>query len=175
MDRINTDAATRAAGLTPGTLNVWIQRRLLPGVSVGASGKRRFFNFDDVMHICIMSALVRLGIASPIASVAAKKAREENAWSKPNAVLTLAPAEEKGLSGDYYDIYVLSGEALKPEDWLCGYYRRPEGYAIVEIFRIAERVRKFLATENEGANGQSQPDHSSSDDRANDAQGEEAA
>src|SRR6476646_6972307 len=96
MIRIDTDAVSRFAKIEPGTLNVWIQRHLLPGVSVRSSGQRRSFTLDDAMHIAIMAHLVRLGLASPIASAAAAKAREE--WRKPNAILSIAPTEEQGLS-----------------------------------------------------------------------------
>jgi hypothetical protein len=72
----------------------------------------------------------------------------------------------------YYDIYVLSGDALEPRDWLCGYYRRPEGYIIVEIFRIAERVRAFIATE-EAAKDENRPEGADdSDQAANDEAGD---
>jgi hypothetical protein len=148
MIETNADTAARAGGIEVGTLNVWIQRRLLPGVAVGASGKRRKFTLDDVMHVVVMAKLVQLGLASPIASAAAAMAREE--WNKPAAVLTIAPAADKRL-GDrdtfFYDIHALSGEALKQEDWLCAHNPRPEGYIILELFRIAERVREFLAAE----------------------------
>jgi hypothetical protein len=147
MDRINADTTARAAGISVGTLNVWIQRRLVPDVSVSASGKRRVFSIDDVMFISIMAALVRLGMASPLASEHAKCAREH--LHEPNAVLTIAASEEKGLSGVHWDSHCLSGDTLNPKDWLKGFYERPEAYVTVEVFRVMERVKKFLAAEGE--------------------------
>ncbi|MFL5268834.1 MAG: MerR family transcriptional regulator [Stellaceae bacterium] len=147
MDQVDADAAARAAGVPVGTINVWIQRRLLPGVEVGSRGKSRSFSVDDVLHLAVMAALVRIGIASPLASAAAELCRRDNNWRKLNAVLTIGPSDDTRLGGPVYEQYVVSGEALRPEQWLSGFYKRPEGYVTVELFRLVKRVEDFLAAE----------------------------
>jgi hypothetical protein len=105
---------------------------LLPGVSVNASGKRRIFDEDDVIHVAVMAQLVRLGLASPIASEAAAFARGR--WNEPNAMLAIGPAEEEDrLSAAELQYYVYSSEEANKigPDKLYGWRERPEGYVIV--------------------------------------------
>src|SRR5215469_9511773 len=106
--RIDTDATARVAKVPAGTLNVWIQRRLLPGVQVGPRGRPRTFGLDDVMHIATMAALVRAGISSPLASEAAAFARPR--WHDLKSTLVIGPSEDSRLRGGAYTYYVLSGD-----------------------------------------------------------------
>jgi hypothetical protein len=160
-DRVDTATAARAAKVSVGTLNVWIQRDLLPGIEVGVRGRARSFTIDDVRHIAIMAALVRAGIASPLASRAAALARTVGRWNEPHCTLVIGPsANDPRLSGAIPDIgfvtpdeiitpniSVLDGERLKPEHWTAPWgARRPEAYVVVEIWRVVERIKGFLST-----------------------------
>jgi hypothetical protein len=65
------DARTVAeiADIDVGTLNVWVQRGLIPGMKTGARGRQRDFDLDTATHILIIAHLVRLGLGAPLASV----------------------------------------------------------------------------------------------------------
>lgn len=64
------DARTVAATaeIDVGTLNVWVQRGLIPGMTIGARGRLRDFDLETATHILIMAQLVRLGMGAPFAS-----------------------------------------------------------------------------------------------------------
>jgi hypothetical protein len=73
---MDTQAVAEAAGVGVGTLNVWIQRRLIPGVTVGSRGRvsqPRDFDLDTAVHIAIMSELIRVGLTAPAASAIAEQ------------------------------------------------------------------------------------------------------
>ena len=61
-------AVCQVAGIEVGTLNVWVQRGLIPGMNVGARGRQRNFALETATHILIMAELVRLGFGAPAAS-----------------------------------------------------------------------------------------------------------
>ena len=66
-------AIAELAGVGVGTLNVWVQRGLIPGMSTGARGRQR--EFDDVAatNVLLIATLVRLGWTAPLASTIAKE------------------------------------------------------------------------------------------------------
>src|SRR5256885_14711188 len=66
-------AVAEAAGVGVGTLNVWVQRGLIPGMKTGASGRQRDFDLDTATYIAIVSELViRMGITARTASTITK-------------------------------------------------------------------------------------------------------
>jgi len=70
------DARTVAqiAGIEVGTLNVWVQRNLIPGMTIGARGRQRHFDLDTATRVLIIAELVRFGLGAPQASFIAKTA-----------------------------------------------------------------------------------------------------
>ena len=66
MDARSVCAAARIA--VP-TLNVWIQRGVIPGWTVTGSGRQRDFDFETALRIAITSELVRLGISAKTAGM----------------------------------------------------------------------------------------------------------
>ena len=86
-------AAAFAAQVTVGTLNSWIQRGIIPGVSVGAQGRLRDFDLDVATAIGIICELVRHGLSAPRASKIAETYLNEK--PRPNRLM-LAPLVEFG-------------------------------------------------------------------------------
>jgi hypothetical protein len=93
------DARTVAAiaEIDVGTVNVWVQRGLIAGMTIGARGRLRDFDLETATHISIMAQLVRLGCGAPCASwiampgrhykrlVVAKKPAKSDAGRPPSA------------------------------------------------------------------------------------------
>jgi hypothetical protein len=63
-----------AAGIDVGTLNAWISRDYIPGVTADAQGRRREFGINAALHVGIMAELTRFGFGAPLASMVAKSA-----------------------------------------------------------------------------------------------------
>ena len=63
------DARTLSAvvGIEVVTLNAWISRGYVPGITADAQGRRRDFDIETAAHIAIMADLVRLGWSAPLA------------------------------------------------------------------------------------------------------------
>src|ERR1700731_3865227 len=67
------------------TLNAWIHRGLVPGVSIGVRGHPRDFDIAAAVHVAVMTELVRLGIGAPGASaIASKHARDKQVLLLPD-------------------------------------------------------------------------------------------
>jgi hypothetical protein len=142
---IDASAVQRITGVPVGTLNVWINRQLVPGVSGPARGKARFFDLDAVLHISAMAALVRLGYPAPFAAMAAMLARGR--FDRPGAKLIVGPPRKNvyglGITPSMDVIEADGPEEL--DDTLDGFAEgRPEAFTILELDRLAERVRKAV-------------------------------
>jgi hypothetical protein len=76
----NMDARTVAelARIGVGTLNVWVQRGLIPGMSTGARGRQREFDDSIAIDVLIIAELVRLGWSAPLASAIASQRGAHN-------------------------------------------------------------------------------------------------
>jgi hypothetical protein len=61
-------AVTRAAKVKVGTLNAWVQRGLIPGMTIGASGRRRNIDVDTATQIIVFAELVNFGVPPDKAS-----------------------------------------------------------------------------------------------------------
>ena len=86
-------AAAFAAQVTVGTLNSWVQRGIIPGVSIGAQGRVRDFDLDTSTAIGIICELVRHGLSAPRASKIAETYLNDK--PRPNRLM-LAPRIEFG-------------------------------------------------------------------------------
>src|SRR5258708_40110160 len=71
-------AISEATGVGVGTLNMWIQRGLVPGMMIGARGRQREFDLDTATHILVMVEMVKLGFGATFASEIAKQRAQHN-------------------------------------------------------------------------------------------------
>ena len=64
------DARTvaRIAKVKIGTLNAWVQRGLIPGMTIGPSGRRRNIDVETATAISVFAQLVNFGVSPDIAS-----------------------------------------------------------------------------------------------------------
>jgi hypothetical protein len=139
MAGIDAAAAERITGVKVGTINVWIQRNLVPGMSVGTQGIAREFSVDDVLHIALMGILGGLQFAAPLAEIISEYALGRSA-DVPGARLVIGPPSRKLSSVPTFDCTT----AAELDAFLDGFGAagRPEGYVIVELDRLVARVRK---------------------------------
>src|SRR5262252_9163066 len=71
-------AVAAAADLGINTLNVWVARGLVPGMTIGARGLQRDFDLKTATAIIIMAELTRFGLGALLASeIAAESARRK--------------------------------------------------------------------------------------------------
>jgi len=151
---MDTQAVAEAAGVGVGTLNVWIQRRLIPGVTVGPRGRvpqPRDFDLDTAIHIAVMAQLMRTGITAPTASETFKNCSPGKPWLLLLFDWTPTPAVE------IYDPSALAilqkhiqrAPAAFPFDSegdlpkLFEHYQiTPAAYTVVNIELIKNRVRE---------------------------------
>src|SRR5205814_7338420 len=67
-----------AAGIDVGTLNAWISRGYVSGITANAQGRRRDFGIETATQIAIMWQLSRFGIGAPLASKIASVDHKED-------------------------------------------------------------------------------------------------
>src|SRR5215472_7501429 len=67
------DARTvaQAAKVEVGTLNSWVHRGLVPGMTIGARGRQRHFDLNTAVNIGLIVALGHVGISALTAAVIA--------------------------------------------------------------------------------------------------------
>jgi hypothetical protein len=142
MAGIDAAAVERITGVKVGTINVWIQRNLVPGMSVGTQGSAREFSVDTVLHISLMGILGGLQFAAPLSAMITDYALKEST-DVPGARLVIGPPSRKLSTVPTFDCTT----AEKLDTFLDGFGAagRPEGYVIVELDRLAARVRKAFA------------------------------
>src|SRR6266566_9686017 len=68
---VDSRTVAKITGVPATTINVWINRALIPGVVVGQKGVIRQFDANLVTHLAIMAAFIRIGQGAPLASAAA--------------------------------------------------------------------------------------------------------
>jgi hypothetical protein len=142
---INAAAASRITGIQVSTANMWIQRGLVPGMEVGTQGVERLFDIDTVLHLSVMGALGRLGIAAPLAAIGAAEAR--NGYD-PGARLIVGPPRKNvyglGMAPTFTHIVEPDLEQFDAalNDFIGG---RPEAFVTVELDRLAARVKRAFS------------------------------
>ena len=143
-ESIDTGAVQRITGVPATTLNVWISRQLIPGVEGSTQGKTRFFNLDLVTHIAITAALVKLGYGAAFSSMAASEARSKGV-DRPGARLIIGPPRRtaygigRTATIDFFQARTASALDKYLDTFIDG---RPEAFTVIELDRIAERVRR---------------------------------
>jgi hypothetical protein len=166
---IDAGAVQRITHVPSPTLNVWISRQLIPDVSSPGQGKVRRFSLDTVLHIAVRGALARIAYGAPFAKMAADEAAApgaaaapnaadpgaaiaavaaaaaRNGFDRPGAKLVIGPARKNiyGLGVTPTIDYIVAETLEELDDALDGFVDgRPEAYTIVELDRLAARVRK---------------------------------
>jgi hypothetical protein len=142
MAGIDAAAVERITGVKTGTTNMWIQRNLVPGMSVGTQGSAREFSVDTVLHIALMGILGGLQFAAPLSEIITEYALKQSA-DVPGARLVIGPPSRKLSTVPTFDCTT----AEKLDVFLDGFGAngRPEGYVIVELDKLVARVRKAFS------------------------------
>jgi len=140
---IDANTLSRIAGVSVGTLNVWIGRDLIPGVSIGTQGRARVFDLDTAIHVTIMTALVRQGYAAPFAADVAFGARQAG-WHHRGKMAIVRGSRPR--AGRLTEELFTSCEApsLTRLASMLDRRGRPEVFTVIEIDRLAERVRRVF-------------------------------
>ena len=148
MAEIDAAAVQRIAGVPHMALNVWINRRLIPGVAPTDPGKARLFNLATTLHIATTAALTRLGFGPAFAAMAAAEA--QNGHDRPGAKIIVGPPRRNVYgTGSTPTIDFVEAETIEELDAVLDGFvdGRPESYVIVELDRLAARVRQAFAHE----------------------------
>jgi hypothetical protein len=144
-------AVAEAARIGVGTLNVWVQRGSIPGMTVGSRGRQRDFDLDTAIHIAIMSELVRAGVSAPAASRIATEHRHSkkillfsDVSPHPNTGTVVSPATiteyERSLRR------VRPAIPFKSEEDLPKFFEQahiyPAVYTVINIEQIVARMQR---------------------------------
>jgi hypothetical protein len=129
------DARTlsRIVGTPAGTLNAWVQRDYVPGMSVNPRGRRRDFDPETALHVAVMAELMPYGLGPEWAAIAAEGAVE--AYLTGHPVCWIAYLKNK--TEKKWELQV-EEPPLDPND-------RPDVYTVINIARIAEKIQKAEA------------------------------
>ena len=139
--RVPMDARSvaKAADVKQGTLNAWIARGLIPGVKVGASGKRRNIDFPTAVRIAVFAQLTRHGVAPDRASQIAAdlpQNRTQSGW------LFIPQQDWRDEWGGPGMACTHMMELAQLPDHLRTLHSLPEFFVMVDVGRLAERVRQ---------------------------------
>ena len=147
------DARTvaRIAGVKLGTLNAWVQRGLIPGMTIGTSGRRRSIEISTAVRIAILAELVRFGVAADDAATfvaVMSEAATQGGW-------LYIPGPEEQHSDPAVRFIVShhpSHEGIV--EHLQNLPDPPAVYAAVNVGKLAERVRQAEVEWQENRRGE---------------------
>jgi hypothetical protein len=153
------DARTvaRIAGAKLGTLNAWVQRGLIPSMSLGTKGRPRDIDNETALRIAIFAELVRFGRPPDDAS--------QMAWGfkftiKDDGFLVV-PGPESYTSGNPDDTRLFGAYYTPhPHDLAASINRMPSPprvFLTIDVGKIAEQVRQAEQEWQQRRGGQ-QPD-----------------
>jgi hypothetical protein len=138
MDARSLAAAAQVQVLT---LNAWVHRDLVPGVSVGSRGRPRDFDQVAAVHIALMAELVRLGLGSGTASAIAKDRPKSKQLC---LVFGVQPGALATAIGEQHLRRAPLPIAFDSEDELPGKFARlginPAVYTVINVELIADRM-----------------------------------
>ena len=61
-------AVAIAAGVDVLTLNTWVSRGQIPGMKIGARGRRRDFDVETATKVAVIAQLTKIGLGAPQAA-----------------------------------------------------------------------------------------------------------
>jgi hypothetical protein len=131
-------SVAEAAGIGVGTLNVWIQRGSIPGMTTGSRGRLRDFDLDAATKVGLIAALVRLGLDAPVASQAATevRGRHKRVLVIPHPAKSINLQENRTMA-----VMPFETEAEIP-DLLRKFGGAPPAYLVVNLELIAGVMRR---------------------------------
>jgi hypothetical protein len=65
-------AVSEATGVGINTLNVWVARGFVPGMTIGARGRQRDFDLKTLINVALIMEVTRLGVGAGAASELAR-------------------------------------------------------------------------------------------------------
>jgi hypothetical protein len=138
MDARSLAAAAQVQVLT---LNAWVHRGLVPGVSVGSRGRPRDFDHSAAVHITLMAELVRLGLGSGTASAIA---RDRPQSKQLCLVFGMQPGALATVIGEQHLRRAPLPIGFDSEDELPGKFARlginPAMYTVINVELIKDRM-----------------------------------
>jgi hypothetical protein len=131
-----------AAGVKVLTLNAWVHRGLIPGVSVGSRGRPRDFDMGAAVHVALMVELVQLGLGAGTASAIA---RDRPQSKRLCLVFGMQPGELASMIGVQFLRRAPLPIGFDSEDELPGGFKRlgisPSVYTVINVEQIAARMQ----------------------------------
>lgn len=137
-------AVAEATGVEVGTLNVWVQRGLIPGMTVGARGRLRDFDVGMATHIAIITELLRLGIAAPLASMIAVQACHGKRFVLAQAPRALMPPTQPKVAVQSLHVSrAFENDADLPAILASLFPDEPPAvYVVINVERIGAKMRE---------------------------------
>ena len=135
-------AVARAAKIDVNTLNSWVQRGQVRGMSTGSRGRRRDFDLDTATRVAIVAELVQLGMAAKTAVFAAGRP-EDRLFPLLLVFATRERIEESGRWPAGIRWFGLSSAAQIPEV-IEQYFSDdpPSSYAVINVDVLRDRMRR---------------------------------
>jgi len=135
-------AVAQAAKIDVNTLNSWVQRGQVPGMSPGGRGRRRDFDLDTATRVAIVAELVQLGMAAKTAVFAAGRPGDQFF----SLLLVFATRERIEAGGRWpagIRWFGLSSAAQIP-DTIEQYFPDdpPSSYAVINVDVLRERMQR---------------------------------
>jgi hypothetical protein len=135
-----------AAQVQVGTLNSWVQRGLVSGMTTGARGRLRDFDLDTSINVALIVELVRIGLSAPTASEIAKN-RGQSKRLLLMFDLPLADGHPEAASLRDHWRRAPAPIGFDSEEQLPTIFQRygggvPGAYTVINLERIAERMQQ---------------------------------
>ena len=131
---MDTRTVAWVAKVHVGTLNSWIQRGLVAGVSIGVQGRQREIGLDAAIEIGLLCELVRLGFSSTTASTLARvyaERRPKRLLLSPQGMVSNSPRDPMTVLIEFED-----------ESQLPGVLRHPHpSYIVLNVEQIVRMMQ----------------------------------
>jgi MerR-like DNA binding protein len=138
---MDAKAVAEAAGVAVGTLNVWIQRGLIPGMTIGSRGRQRNFDLKTAVGIGIIGELVRFGFDAPFASSIVYRAPSAPSPRRKRLLITRKPLTGQPVGSEEYRIFTFDTEGQLPALFQAD-GERPNAYAVIDLDNIRVRMKQ---------------------------------
>ena len=139
-------AVAEAAGIPVGTLNVWVQRGLIPGMKVGSQGRQRDFDLNTAIGIGIVGEFVRFGFDAPVASMFLPRVSKrtpsitKRLLRSKRLLISRKPIPGQPLGAEEYAIFGFDTESELPALFQAS--ERPNAYAVIDLDNIKARMKQ---------------------------------
>ena len=137
---MDAQAVAAAAGVAVGTLNVWIQRGLIPGMTIGSRGRQRNFDLKTAVGIGIIGELVRFGFDAPLASMIVYRAHDPIPRRR-RLLITRKRLPGAPVGVEQYRTAFFDTEGQLPALFQAD-GERPNAYAVIDLDNIRARMKQ---------------------------------